>query len=173
MVSRRPDNPFIGDVKFVSGRTGGILGYPPTEFVRNPNLWRSLIHPEEVAALAASTAAIYGSKAPGTRLYRLQHGTTGQYRWVEDRVVPQLDAGGNLVGIFGVGREITEQKKTEEALRASEEFARNLIESSLDMIIAVDRDRKISCSTERRTFGREEVGPRDVLGANRKRDGSE
>ncbi|MBI4660953.1 MAG: PAS domain S-box protein [Verrucomicrobia bacterium] len=155
MVETTPDNPFSGEVKYVSSRAKGILGYPPADFVQNPNLWRSLIHPEDMPALAVSTAAIYSGKEPGRRFYRLRHGTTGQYRWIQDCVVPQLDATGNVVGIFGLALDITGQKKTEEALRASEEFARSLIESSMDMIIAVDRDRKIIQFNRaaERTFG--------------------
>ncbi len=45
---------------------------------------------------------------------------------------------------IGIVRDISERKKAEEALRASQEYSRNVIESSLDMIIAVDNDRKIT-----------------------------
>ncbi len=44
----------------------------------------------------------------------------------------------------GTDRLLTEHQRTLDALRASEEFARNLIESSIDMIIAADRERKIT-----------------------------
>ncbi len=40
--------------------------------------------------------------------------------------------------------EISERKKAEEALRASREYAQNLINSSLDMIIAVNKQRRIT-----------------------------
>lgn len=57
--------------------------------------------------------------------------------------------------------EITERKNTEAALRSSREYASNIIDSSLDMIVAVDRNR---CITEfnksaQETFGytRDEV----------------
>ena len=39
--------------------------------------------------------------------------------------------------------ETTERRRAEEALRTSQEYARNVIDSSLDMIIAVDTDRNI------------------------------
>lgn len=41
-------------------------------------------------------------------------------------------------------KELLERKNAEEALRASEEYAKNIIESSLDMIIAVDNERKVT-----------------------------
>ena len=43
-----------------------------------------------------------------------------------------------------VHTDITERKRAEEALRESQEFARNIIDSSLDMIIAVDNKRRIT-----------------------------
>ena len=45
--------------------------------------------------------------------------------------------------IWGSRAIYTEQKQAEAALRESQQYARSLIESSLDMIIAVDLDRKI------------------------------
>jgi PAS domain S-box-containing protein len=42
-----------------------------------------------------------------------------------------------------VQQELTERKRAEEALKASQEYTRNIIDSSLDMIIAVNMDRHI------------------------------
>ncbi|MBI3003832.1 MAG: PAS domain S-box protein [Ignavibacteriales bacterium] len=62
--------------------------------------------------------------------------------------------------------EIHERKRTEEALRLSQEYARNIIDSSLDMIIAVDKDRKIIefnlAAQETFGFTREEILGKDV-----------
>ena len=44
---------------------------------------------------------------------------------------------------IGIGIDITERKQAEEELKAAQEYASNLIESSLDMIISVDKDRRI------------------------------
>ena len=41
-------------------------------------------------------------------------------------------------------QEITERKRAEKQLRASQEYAQNIIDSSLDMIIAVDKRRRIT-----------------------------
>ena len=40
-------------------------------------------------------------------------------------------------------RDITKKNLAEETLKASQEYTRSVIDSSLDMIIAVDKDRKI------------------------------
>lgn len=53
------------------------------------------------------------------------------------------DATGNTVGFMGISCDISEQKQAEEALRRSQQYARDIIESSLDMIVAIDLEQKI------------------------------
>ena len=50
---------------------------------------------------------------------------------------------GEKIGFMGTSRDITEMKRAEEKLRAAQEYAQSIINSSLDMIIAVDKDRNI------------------------------
>lgn len=50
---------------------------------------------------------------------------------------------GKPVEAVEVWSNVTEHKRVEEALKLSQEYARNIINSSLDMVIAVDNDRKI------------------------------
>jgi len=45
--------------------------------------------------------------------------------------------------VISVGHDITERKEAEDALLESQQYARNVLESSLNMIITVDRDRRI------------------------------
>ncbi|MBI2998574.1 MAG: PAS domain-containing sensor histidine kinase [Deltaproteobacteria bacterium] len=62
-----------------------------------------------------------------------------------------------------LNRQISERRQVEEALRASQDYARNIIDSSLDMIIAVDSDRRI---VEFNKAAQESFGyrPEEVLG---------
>ncbi len=45
--------------------------------------------------------------------------------------------------MISVGHDITERKQSEHALQESQQYSRNIIESSLDIIITVDPDRRI------------------------------
>ncbi len=116
-------------------------------------------------------------------------GSTGQYDaklsrsdgthvWVLVSGHPLLDENGEIEGSLRMFTDITERKEAEHALRSSQEFLRNLVDSSLDMIIATDKDRHITefNKAAEKCFGyrRDEVvgKPIDILYANPK-DGSQ
>ncbi|MBI2460277.1 MAG: PAS domain S-box protein [Candidatus Rokubacteria bacterium] len=66
-------------------------------------------------------------------------------RWIDLDCSAALlkDANGTVIGTLGVGRDITERKRAEEALRDSEALTRGILESALDAVIAIDHERKI------------------------------
>ena len=47
----------------------------------------------------------------------------GRITWVDSSKMPLRDRGGNIVGTFGISRDITEKKRTEESLRRAKEVA--------------------------------------------------
>ncbi len=61
----------------------------------------------------------------------------GRVTWVSTTKMPLYDDAGQIVGTFGISRDITAQKKAEEALRISETKFRTLYDSSRDAIMLV------------------------------------
>ena len=57
---------------------------------------------------------------------------------VEQNIAYLFDKTGGVTGSLGVVRDITERKKAEDALKQSEEYLNNIIESSLDSIITTE-----------------------------------
>ncbi|MFZ2406918.1 MAG: PAS domain S-box protein, partial [Methylobacter sp.] len=54
------------------------------------------------------------------------------------------DGVGNVLGVFAAARDITERKKAEEATQAASQYARSLIEASLDPLVTISAEGKIT-----------------------------
>ncbi|MGE5681319.1 MAG: ATP-binding protein, partial [Bacillota bacterium] len=65
----------------------------------------------------------------------------GGVAWVSTTKAPLFDRDGNVSGIVGISRDVTDIKKKEEALLKSEERYRNLIEYSPDTIAIISEGR--------------------------------
>jgi PAS domain S-box-containing protein len=62
---------------------------------------------------------------------------TGTVRWFSTTKVPLRDERGNVVGVVGIGRDISEQRRAEAALRESEAKYRAVVERANDGIIVI------------------------------------
>jgi PAS domain S-box-containing protein len=54
------------------------------------------------------------------------------------------DSDGKLVGVSSIARDITERKRADEKLRATSQYARSLIEASLDPLVTISPEGKIT-----------------------------
>jgi PAS domain S-box-containing protein len=59
-------------------------------------------------------------------------------KWSSSIKLPLRDIAGNIIGTFGISKDITEQKKSEVALKQSEERFRSVTQTATDAIITVD-----------------------------------
>jgi PAS domain S-box-containing protein len=120
-----------GVLRFGSRSASKILGYRPGE--RLDSSIRDLIHQDDLeAANRAFTRAIAQPGVPVTGLVRVRH-KDGSWRYIESVSVSRLHdpaIGGVIVNY----RDVTERLRAEEALRASEERLRHLVENAHDII---------------------------------------
>ncbi len=135
-------DPLGGRFQFVSAGTRGMLGYEPAEIVDSPKLWATLIHPDDLADLLTATLDAYASRASITRRYRVRHKSTGAYVRVEDTIVPKDDGSGEIVGHYGVLRDVTGTDQ-DSSRRAHDFLATALAQSPAGILIASAPDVRI------------------------------
>lgn len=78
-------DPFAGRVVFVSDGVERTTGRTAQEFLENPQLWSSLIHPDDLSSVALLTRQMFKERTAVTRRYRVHHGQTDSYRWAANR----------------------------------------------------------------------------------------
>ncbi len=68
----------------------------------------------------------------------------GNKGWVDNRKYPIKDERGEIIGLFGIARDITERKCMEDEIKANEARFRSLVENSPLCIHELDRDSKLT-----------------------------
>ncbi|EFH85734.1 PAS domain S-box protein [Ktedonobacter racemifer] len=93
--------------------------------------WLEFLHPDDYERTQALGRHARETGEPYEIENRLKDGKTGTYRWFLTRGVPVRDDTGQIVKWFGTVTDIDEQKRTEEALRQSQERVNILMNSSI------------------------------------------
>lgn len=119
----------------------GLLGYTPEELAPHTyHTWRDLVHPDDLPlAEGLLVRCINGDRPDYQCEYRMKH-KKGQWVWISDRGrVMTRDEKGLALRMFGTHADITDRKKEEEAIRASERYLSTIIQATADGFWVVDR----------------------------------
>jgi PAS domain S-box-containing protein len=105
---------------YYSLRWKGILGYQDHELLNAFQEWEDRLHPEDrERTLAAQRDYLEGRAPVYEQEFRLRH-RDGSYRWIQSRGAALRRPDGTPYRMAGSHTDITERKRTEEALRESE-----------------------------------------------------
>lgn len=96
------------------------------------------LYPEEAERYHQDDLEVMVSGRPKLGIIEPYQTGAGEKRWVQTDKVPYLDTQGNVVGVLVFAQDITERKRTEEALHESVEVLRAVLESALNGIVMVD-----------------------------------
>jgi len=121
------------------GDIDGMVGYAPGEVPRTIEGWVDLIHPEDRARLADSVERHRRGTEPIFEEYRVQR-KDGTWRYWVDRGAPVLDDAGAPCRWIGGCQDVTERRRAEEALRASEQKHRLLLKHLPQRVFFKDRE---------------------------------
>jgi PAS domain S-box-containing protein len=118
------------------------LGYDRPEAPTTFSDWIGHIHPEDREVVTRGVQAhLAGAEKPYEAEYRVRH-RDGSYRWMLSRGVAVRDDSGRPTRFIGSIVEITDRRRAEEALRASEERYRGFFNQTIVGVARVDLSRR-------------------------------
>jgi PAS domain S-box-containing protein len=117
-----------------------LFDYEPGSTEQLYSEWLERVHPEDRARAKGRLQETIDLKLPEFRSeYRIIW-RDGQIRWIDTIGELHHNEHGDLEWLSGLVYDITDRKRSEEALRRSEEFTRRILESNQDCIKVLDKD---------------------------------
>jgi len=130
-----------GKIAFESPSSAKILGYPEGSLIGKDPL--DFIHPEDQDLVKNDRDQIYSRSNPGTpTVFRIRK-SDGSYLYVESVGVNLLDIP-EVRGIVTTTHPIDKLKQAEDAAKRSNAYNRSLIEASLDPLVTIGPDGRIT-----------------------------
>ncbi|WP_228282618.1 PAS domain S-box protein [Rubrobacter tropicus] len=146
---------------YISPQIEAILGYTPAEYTSDPEFWKTVLHPEDRERVLAEDVRTGQTGEPFRLEFRMV-AKDGRIVWLREdgRLISKE---GETEVWHGVMFDITEFKRTEMALKESEERYRKLVELSPEPIAVHDGERLLFINRAgAQLFGA--ASPEDLVG---------
>jgi PAS domain S-box-containing protein len=124
-----------GGIQFINRAYRELIGttYEETE----GHKWQVALHPEDSARYVEAFQRAVRDHAPLRAEARARR-ADGEWRWMASYGEPRFSTDGEFLGLVGLSLDITERKRTEDALRSSEVRLRGITDSAQDGIVMMD-----------------------------------
>lgn len=110
--------------------------------------WIDAVHPKDRSATVSLWAHALEARQPIDLRYRIRM-ADGEYRWFRTYAAPRHADDGSIIRWYGMLEDIHERKIAKDALRESEAFSRNVLDSSSDCIVVLGLDGRIKTHNRR------------------------
>ncbi|MDN7023889.1 PAS domain S-box protein [Methanoculleus sp. FWC-SCC1] len=134
-----PDGRYL----YVSPSCERITGYRADEFLEDPGLMMRITHPDDRALVADHLERGVPDSNDCAIDFRIIT-RSGEVRWIGHSCRPVYNAAGQYIGVRGSNRDISKRKQMEDALREAGAYTRSLIEASLDPLVTISPDGRIT-----------------------------
>ncbi len=124
---------------YFSPRWKEMLGYGEAELQDHPRTFFRLLNPDDRRAVWTAIRHHLHRGDPFTFTARFRH-KDGSYRWIFCRGASQRNAEGNAVRMLGIHTDVTNLKRTEEALRVAKEAAENADRSKNEFLAVMSHE---------------------------------
>jgi len=127
---------------YQSPATERILGYTLPEWATMG--WSDFVHPDDLHIIMNLISGFRQASDTGSATATVRvRDKGGREKWAEIAASPIRGQDGRLDGIVGVTRDITDRKRTEQALRESEERFRRLFQTMTEGVVLIAPDGRI------------------------------
>ncbi|HTK56251.1 MAG TPA: PAS domain S-box protein [Gemmatimonadales bacterium] len=124
----------VGTITSVNPAFEAMAGMPGAAVVGHH--FRKFLHPDDAVEMVAGFEGALSVDTPTLARVRVLNG--GGLYFHAELTVARLREGGEVVGLFGIFRDITERRAMERELRRSEAHLRTLVESAPDGIFSLN-----------------------------------
>lgn len=131
-------NPQTNEI-FYSKQWKKMLGYNEDEIENSIDEWKKLLHPDETEKIYAQLSKFQSGEISDYEMEQRMLCKNGTYKWILDRgKVMSWDKSGKPWRCIGTHTDITERKKTEQALKESEQYTNSILSAIPDYIFIMD-----------------------------------
>lgn len=130
-----------GHITFVNSSTCRNLGYSEEELIGMS--YKQFTAEEDIESVFGMFGEVYLAGTPNKGFSWKTVRKDGNYGYAETSVSPLRNDKGEITGFRGVGRDIAERKRAEEALKAQTAYFQQLFDSSPDAIVMMDTDDRV------------------------------
>jgi two-component system cell cycle sensor histidine kinase/response regulator CckA len=122
---------------YVSPAYETVWGRSAKDLLNRFDEWADSVHPDDREEFRESYKRILKNPEGEIREYRITR-HDGENRWVLDRGIPIINENGDVNRVAGIVEDITDRKKTEQALRDSEHRFREMAELLPEAVYELD-----------------------------------